>query len=217
MLNWVCKREINFTLGRPFTSLQMTKETDFCPKKMFSKFIFKLTSSLQSTCTFPLSRTFLSSISSPRRAAKCNWMSDSVSFCKTKEKWKGRMKNDFQCSYTTHWRQSRSLSTAIWWSFNCSPIFVLIILFIWGFMLHLQEIARSTRKNCKLIDQTAQLLLILMSRREEGWPFNPSKADFVTIGLNFYLERLISRAMSTSDVDATDFLTKKIFFHIKII
>lgn len=42
-----------------------------------------LTSSLQSTCTRPLSSNFASSNASPWIAARCNWMSDGVSFCKT--------------------------------------------------------------------------------------------------------------------------------------
>ena len=45
-----------------------------------------LTSSRQSTCTLPLSRTRFNSISSPRNAAKCNCTSERVSFCKKREK-----------------------------------------------------------------------------------------------------------------------------------
>lgn len=59
---------------------------DLCLPRVFINDL-PITSSLQSTCTLPLSRTFLSNISSPRSAAKCSWMSDKVSFCGVEAIW----------------------------------------------------------------------------------------------------------------------------------
>lgn len=74
-------------------------------------------------------------------------------------------------------------------------------------MLQLRETARSTRKNCKLIDQTTLIAFDYEAERGSGRQSDPSEADFVTSGLNFHLGRLISREMSTSVVDVRNFLT----------
>lgn len=51
-----------------------------------SRKLYKLTSSLQSTCTRPLSSSLVNSTTSPWIAARCNWMSDGDSFCREEKK-----------------------------------------------------------------------------------------------------------------------------------